>query len=172
MCRVNLAARIVTQRAWDMPWNCRYIYLLPQLKRQERHKFAYLALKNCFAHAHSGECWRWKTALHMRIRFTFCTFRCRSRPISDVKFWPVLQLRGWRKRWRQLFCFNAPTGYTNWISGWLRHILQVKRLGTVEKCLQKRKVIFLDDVLVILNSISTLFNFPIIQNVTNKEYTS
>ena len=110
-----------------------------------------LALKNCFAHAHS-------------VHF-LC---CRSRLINDVKFWSVLQLRGWRKRW-QLFCFNAPLGYTNWISGWLRHILQVKRLGTIEKCLQKCKVIFLDDVLVILTSISTLFNFPIIHWKRDKQ---
>ncbi|XP_074627320.1 lanC-like protein 3 isoform X2 [Acropora palmata] len=63
--------------------------------------------------------------------------------------------------WQRGLLRKGP-GICHGVAGWLRHILQVKRLGTVEKCLQKRKVIFLDDVLVILTSTSTLFNFPII----------
>ena len=94
-------------KSWD--WYCQRCGLLlatttviakqprePQL--QERRQFAYLTMKNKSIRT---------------CEFHICSFRSRSRPISDVK-WPVLQLYGYWWREQDLrtnfdFLFPSPT---------------------------------------------------------------
>ena len=89
------------------------------------------------------------------------TFHYRSRLINDVK-WPFLQWCGRLEKFSNFSFLNPRRSY--WFN--FRLVFQGKRLGIIEKWLQKRELTFWDEVLAVVNDAqTTLLNTSLKPNI-------
>ena len=101
-------------------------------RQQERHEFAYVTTENCFARL-------------ARAFSRFLTFRRGSRSFRDVK-WPVLQFCGRRGPMMTNVEFCILT-FEALVPSQLQDSGTLSWLWMIKKWLEKRKVMFSDDVL-------------------------